>query len=128
MSSKALFNILDLAGALNLLIDHRIYPLKMPQNNIYPAITYQLIGNTAISLLASDTDIETPRYQISCWGDDFTSAKDVALQVKTALIRVSGTYSGIIVMDITFDNENDIHDPETDKYQTAIDITMWHRA
>ena len=38
-------------------VSTRIYPVKMPQNVTYPAITYQLIGSTR-TLTQDDTSLE----------------------------------------------------------------------
>ena len=64
----------------------RIYPDILPQNPIYPAITYQQILNNS----HHDIDIDFPRYQVTAWDPRRIAAMNLADEIDKALNRFKG--------------------------------------
>ena len=74
----------------------RIYPLILPQNPTYPALTYQLISNQG----HHDIPVDYPRIQITAWSPQLLQAKQLAGEVQAALQRYKGVMNGYRIKQI----------------------------
>ena len=127
---EALYHRLTNYSNLTTLTSTRIYPIKMPQEVSYPAVTFQVIsGLPRGHLMGSDDSLAAPRVQVSAWGETLSDAVDVADQIKAALQDFSGTMggvSGVTVQRIFIESEQiPVIDPEVDIYQVAQDFIIW---
>jgi hypothetical protein len=108
-------------------IADRIYPIKLPQNPIYPALTYRVISG----LEHHNIDVAYPRFQFSCWGEKYSDAKELAGEVKSAFQRMNvpiGGTSGFAIVQGVFLNETDMaYDIDTELYGIAVDIRLIYR-
>ena len=123
----ALYDRLSNFAGLTSLVSTRIYPVQAPQSVTDPFVTYFLVTAAPVGALAADTDIEMPRFQVSGWSLSFDTAKSVGDQIKAALKRYNGTNDSVVIIDSVYLNRVDLHDPETDYYQDALDFEIWHR-
>ena len=127
---EALYHRLTNYSNLTTLTSTRIYPIKMPQEVSYPAVTFQVIsGLPRGHLMGSDDSLAAPRVQVSAWGETLSDAVDVADQIKAALQDFSGTMggvSGVTVQRIFIESEQiPVIDPDVDVYQVAQDFIIW---
>jgi len=83
--NEALYSYLSSYSDLTDLVSNRIYPVKMPKDVEYPAITMQIITGVKEHLMGSDDDLLSTTVRITSWALTFESAKNVANQVKAAL-------------------------------------------
>lgn len=123
----AIFDRLDNHSGLSGMVASRIYPDQAPQNPTVPYVTYRRISTGRVSLLATDTDISMPRFQMSAWSDDRDQAVAVAAQIRDAFQRYSGTNASIVILDSYLENEIDLYEPDTKLYQVIVDFEIWHR-
>jgi Protein of unknown function (DUF3168) len=115
------------AGLVALVAD-RIYPVRLPQNPVYPAITYQRVSGVREHTMGSDPGIAAPRFQVSVWGTSVQDTIDVSAQVQAALSRFSGVVSGVTIQDIFLENELDVgYEATVQVYHRANDFIVWHR-
>lgn len=125
---QAVFNRLSTYASLMALVSTRIYPLALPQNGTYPAVTYFRVSSPRIRTFGTNLGAST-RLQVSCWARSYLAAKGVADQVIAALDGFSGTLGGVggvPVLALDLDNETDIYEPETGLYHVPLDFTIWH--
>ena len=129
-----------LAGTVNVSshVATRIYPLVAPQGASLPFLTFQEISNLGVHAMSKDPKIRHPRYQVSIFANNYSSARAVAKEVKTALQDYQSDISGLLgdgtsgvdVQRVFFENEIDLHaiDPETagGTYHIAQDYICWH--
>ncbi len=102
--SKLLSNI-TLAGLVSDIIDI----LKLPQNPVYPAVTFfKITGHRH-----SDLDIAYPYFQCYSWGSTYASAREVANQIRISLIREKGTWGSVKIINAVFINEFDLYEDDT---------------
>lgn len=127
----ALYSYLSTYAGLTDLISTRLYPLVLPQNPTYPAITYLKVSRVGGRAMKSTNPRHIrARFQFSCWATSYSSAKAVAVQVQTALQDYNGVMGGsggVTVLDSEPINELDIYEPDTKLYHVPIDIMIWHR-
>ena len=123
-----LFTYMQTQSGLTNLVDVRMYPLKLPQAAIVPALTYQKIARPRVYSHSGDSHLANPTYQFSCWAKTFEASVALAVQVEAAFTGFSGTmgsetvYAGFISNVIDDDIE-----PETALYRQIVDVEFWHK-
>lgn len=122
---EAIYSYLSGESGITDLVGTRIYPLVLPQNTEYPAITYYRVSGPE----HHDKDVAYPRIQLTAWAETYEEAKTVAAEVKAALQRFKGTMGvpGVVVIQGVFQNDMDLYDNETGVYYVATDIKFIHR-
>lgn len=127
MIQQALFTILSAHPGLSALVGSRIYPLILPQNPAYPALTYQRVSGPREQSHDGPSGLARPRFQVSCWHPDFDQAKAAAEQVRLALAGYRGIVGGLEIEGIQVENELDLYDPDAKVYRVILDFVIWHQ-
>jgi hypothetical protein len=103
------------------LVSTRIYPLKLPQNPTYEAISFQRISNTPTN---GNTDLRESRWQINCWADTYVESQALALAVKTALEEYKDTTATPGIKQAYVANEQDDYDDDAKVFRTIVDVIL----
>jgi Protein of unknown function (DUF3168) len=85
------------------LIGARVYPSKLPQNTVMPAIAYECVGAnelTPIDASAGQQIVQT-RIQINCMAKGYDQVKTLQEAVRLACLYKSGVIGGYRVLSIT---------------------------
>ena len=86
----AVYSELRSHAGLSALIDDRVYPRQIPQDQQLPAIAYFRASTGDNSTLAcGDSDLVTARIQIDVVSESYLEAKSVAKQVRKAMSDAS---------------------------------------
>ncbi len=113
-------------GAVNADVAGRIYPLKLPQEPTYPAITYEVVGDTRHRDLSGPGDRERPHFRVHCWAATYAAALDLAADVRTALDGFKGTMDTTEVSSVKFDGWNDQFEDVPEVYRRICDFVIAH--
>lgn len=108
---------------------NRVYPLIAPDNADVPFIVYQVIDKAALHTMTDDSDISSTAFQVSAWATNYSTAKALAVAVKTLLTDYGGLFGGlggVPVQKIIYDGDDDVHDPVTGRFHIPMDFTIWH--
>lgn len=108
------------------LVANRVYPMKLPQNPTLPAITYQKISGLRVQSHDGPSGLAYPRFQVSCWGESYSDAKQVAEEVRQDLDGYQGLMGVVQVGAALLQNEIDFYIPETGYYHVPVDFIIWH--
>jgi hypothetical protein len=116
-------------AGLSALIGTRLYPVVLPENATYPAISYRRIDapNVAQTHEATPAGLARPRFQFDCWGTTATSAKAVGEQCRLALEghqnkAADPRIDGVIMAD----RRDGPRDPDNNLYRDSLDFFIWH--
>ena len=109
------------------LVVARIYPIKLPQNPTYPALTYEMISTIPFRGLAGDSGLERARARIHCWAETYTGAIDLATKVRTAVADFSVLMGTTTVRSTKFETWNDIFEDVPEVYRRVADFFIAHR-
>ena len=123
---EALSAYLNSKTEITNIVGDRIYPIVLPQNPTYPALTYFKVSGPAWH----DVDIAYPRFQLSSWGEDYADVKVLAGAVKEVMQRfkgIMGGAQGVKVSQVVYENELDLFDPETGTYHIPADYKIIYR-
>ena len=97
------------------LVNSRMYPVKLPQNVTYPALSYNQVSGVRIYDLCGPTGRAKPRISINSWGESYADARALADAVRRAIQGFRGTLGdspGAQIDDVKLDNEIDLDEPE----------------
>ena len=114
---KAIFDILTSdSGLLNLVSDTgsnpRIFPSRydFPIDVKVPYITYQVVSDEPNNTKNGVSQYDYVTVQISIYDTRYSGLIDLAVRVRNTLDYVSGTFRGVQVDKIFFQNQNELFD------------------
>ncbi len=97
------------------LVAGRIYPVRLPQKAVMPALTYQQISGVRIGQLNGPASAADPRYQVDAWAGSWNAAWELGNAVRQRLEGFTGFWddtqspSGIHVrVAVRFDSDLDL--------------------
>lgn len=120
------------AGLAQFLIDSglvgsRVYPLKIPQEQVLPAIAYQRIDTPRVKSHSGPSGLAAPRFQLTIQCTTYESMSAVARGVRERLNGFTGMMGTTEVQSTFVVNENEF-DTEANKYFISrLDVVIWHR-
>jgi len=101
---KAVYGILSSTSAVTDIVGTNIFPEIAEQETATPFIVYQLQGVSPEDTHDGPSKLDEVRMEIICFSDSYNGAADLADKVRGALDRVSGTYNGVNVESVQFNN------------------------
>ncbi len=69
----------------------RVYPVKMPQGVVYPAITYFVVSDIPEQSLYGNIFDNSTRLQIDIWTKSYEEGKDLKVAVVEKIIELKGS-------------------------------------
>lgn len=114
-AGKAIFYILSNHVGTAALVDARIYPDMATQKAAYPFIVYSVTATRPTDTKDGSSVLDEVSVSVMCYASTYTASQDIAEQVRTALDRTTGTYSGVAVDSIRFDDQRSA-EMEIDKH------------
>lgn len=135
---SALFSYLSGVGGIAAIVGTRIHPLELPQNAVFPCITYQVISFQHTDSLTGSSGLGTARIQVNCWARNVTGSSSgyatmLSLRdaVRDAMDGFSGTWDATNIDHAYILDEGDLFQPsagvESDRtYGRHIDFEVWH--
>jgi len=113
---KVIYNILSNDSNVASLVttdgNLRIFPSRynFPTNVKLPYITYQMFGDEPNNTKNGVSEYDYVRVQISIYHNNYADMTTLAGHIRTALDYVSGTYNGVVVDKIFFQDQNELYD------------------
>ena len=113
---KVIFNILsndsNVAPLVTTSGNLRILPSRynFPNDVKLPYITYQMFADEPNNTKNGVSTYDYVRVQISIYHNSYADMITLAGHVRTALDYVSGTYSGVVVDKIFYQDQNELYD------------------
>jgi hypothetical protein len=102
-------------AAVMAMVGDRMFPVKLPQNVLYPALSYNQVSGVRTYDLCGPTGRVRPRITINSWAETYADARDLAHAVRKAIEGFTGTMGGspgTPIANVTLDNEVDLDEPE----------------
>lgn len=108
MTGELILNLLMNETMVTDEVADRIFPIIVPQNQIFPAITYEMVGNETIQIKGFQKIADTVSVQINVFAKSYPKVSTIAQAIKTALdFKHSFTINDIDVCSIIPENELD---------------------
>jgi len=94
------------------LVGNRMYARVLPQNVVYPAISYYLASVVENRDLSGPGGKERARITINCWSESYVQTKVLAKAVKVRINGFAGTIGTTKVTHVHLENEMDVNEEE----------------
>ena len=113
---KVIYNILsndsNVAPLVTTSGNLRIFPSRynFPTDVKLPYITYQMFGDEPNNTKNGVSTYDYVRVQISIYHNSYADMVTLAGHIRTALDYVTGTYSGVVVDKIFYQDQNELYD------------------
>lgn len=121
MAEQAIYTQLQTVTALG----DRIYPLVLPQNVKYPAVTYERLDATRYSSFGDDETLAEATVEVSIYGrrnEGYEAHRSVTEACRAVLQRQAQGN----VTDMFLDDEEDDYEDATDLYVKTYDVRVWY--
>lgn len=113
----------------------RIYPVKLPQNPTFPAVTYAQTSQERQSTFTGPTGLPGDLYAFDCWGGydaaGYTPARNLADAVRAAFDGVESWSAGGVTVQASWveGGMRDIWEPDTNVHRVVLDVRLyWNEA
>lgn len=124
----AVFNLLSSDAGVSGVVSNRIYPVKLPQDPTYPALTYFRVSALRHSVMGNDTGLVEKRIQVSSWAKLYSEVNNLAERVRDAMQRTRGTFAGVEILDIFMEGDGpEIWEDAVGAYQAITDCNVIYR-
>ncbi len=125
MVEKAIYARLIAHAGLSALVSTRVFFDVLDQGAAMPAVVFSRISTERFPAMGSNVGVAKARIQVAAYDDTGLEALTVAVQVKAALDRWSGTAGGVVVQHIFIDAEFEERDPDSKKHRSVLDFLVW---
>lgn len=113
--------ILIANAGVSAIVGTRIFPVSLPLDCVLPALAFFKASNNYKQIAG------VPRFQISCFAEDYLQCQTLKQAVETALDGYSGTSSGIDIIRIIPVSAPDLYEPEPGVYHIPYDFKIIYR-
>lgn len=115
-----IYSLLSGTTVITSLVNTRIYPVKAPQNAIYPHLIYTRISGGQANTLDGYADFENPRIQIDTYSTGYLECKNLSSSVHSVMNGATA-FKSILVSD------GDLYEDEVDAYRVTMDFSCMNR-
>lgn len=120
MLEQKIFSHLSTTTSITALSGTRLYPVILPQNPTYPAITYQRVAGVRINSLSGYSTLENPVMQVDVWAKTYEEAISLSGAVITAMENSTSFKCTLPHTPI------DIYEDEIEAYRREMDFSIWN--
>ncbi len=128
MIEVAIYNKMITDADIASITSDRIYPIILPQNPTFPAITYQKdnVSRPGNFDAAADTYANS-FFQIDAWGETFAIAKDLHDKIKTCLNNFVGLMGTDRIYRLAIESETQVYEINIDAYRVTGIFSITHK-
>jgi len=105
--STAIYTVLRLNANIVTTFATRIYPVVVPMNSTFPALTYQVVSHSETNTHEVANKFDRITIRIGVHAISYTAVETYAGYVYTALSRYKGTQSSEKILSISYDSQSD---------------------
>lgn len=106
------------------LVADRIYPRRLPEGWMAPAITYFRVSSSPV-LSQEGVSLDNPRIQIDCWANDPDTAEELSIAVRHAL---AGRWPTSMAQSAIPISDQNVDDPDTLIHHWILEFSFYAEA
>lgn len=130
MIEDAIYSILSADPAVAGVVGTRIFPVMMPEQVGYPALSFQTISADEFHTLDRSSGLVHQRLQIDAWGNRYRDVKLLQKKVRDVLEATYGYFDGpngpVNINGILREDERDSYEKETRTYRCGQDFLIFY--
>lgn len=108
----------EMVSVLNPLVANKCYPLIAPDNTATPYITYHTVVNSPVVTLDDGVPINNTRMQIDCFASTYPEAKQLAMDIASAMQTAS--------FKVVPRSTQDLYEDAMKIYRVSQDFSIWY--
>lgn len=112
-----LYATLSTDSALRALVDTRIYPVTLPEDCVFPAVTYRRVQTDRHMTLCGPSGGAQALMQVDALAPTFAQSRAVADAVRSAMTGIAHTFIG---------SDADDHDQEMDLHIVSAEFSIYY--
>lgn len=113
--------------AVAALVVTRVTPSIVPQNSVFPAISYFRVTGQRVRSLDGPAGRGKPLMQIDLWAESYAETKALADAVRRALDGYAGPMGAVQVDAVSLNNEQDVYEDAPELYRVIQDYMISHQ-
>jgi hypothetical protein len=128
--ATALIKRLTTGTAVTALAGGRI-GVRLAEGQAMPAVALRVVSVTPVHAMQSDDTLRRSRVQVDSFATSYIAAKNLSEAVNARLSRFSGTVTGQVIQDISYQNEIDLEEERGEDarmWRIMQDYFVWHEA
>ena len=119
MSIESLiFTALTTNANIKRMVTRRVYPIALPQNCDFPAISYQRVTGVRVNDLSGYGNLQNAHIQIDCWATSYNEVKELGAYIHTTM-NGANTLKSLLISDA------DGYDADAGLYRVSMDFSAW---
>lgn len=124
--SEGLVNLMKNDAGLSAVISGRVYPLALPDNCVFPAITFSLVDSPKTRSHSSKVNLSRPRYQFDCWAKSYGEIEQMNLALNNLFEGFTGMVGQSHKSGGSFNVlEADAYEADTGLFHRIVDFQVW---
>jgi len=121
---KAIYGILSGTTAVTDIVGTKIFPEIAEQETAVPFVVYQVQSVQPEDTHDGPSKLDEVRVEVLCYDDAYNGAADLAVAVRGALDRVKGTYNGVNVESVQFNDVDFEIEYDPRRYSQVLTFTF----
>ena len=115
-----IYALLSQNAPLQALCGGRVFPVRVPQGQLMPAVVYQLISQTPQQYILNQRSYDVARVQLSIFADSYAQLTPVAAAVR----QVLDGYRQDDIISVVLDIETDHFEDGADRFHRSQDYRL----
>ena len=107
-----------LQQALAGVVGGRVFPVRLPDEAVLPAISYSTINTNYLSTLCGQSNLSESRYRLDVWTTTIIEAEQICATI-LAIMRSTFGFKNIPL------SANDGYEPTVGIYRKILDFQIW---
>ena len=121
----AIYTYLSTHAQIQPIVGVRVYPVILPQNPTYPAITYRRDGDSRYATIdGNQSAFISASMFVDSWAETYSGAKVLADAVKAAFQNLTGDMAGLAVNRVHMGGYVEVYETEVQAYRVSHEIIV----
>jgi len=128
-AESVIYQLITADAAVAALVGSKVYPGRLPQNTVMPAVAYELIGSREILPIGAQVGgvLLKSRVQVSVLAKTYAEVKTIHEAIRKALLFQHGQIAGVSVISLTREFIGpDARDDALGLYTQGVDYLLVH--
>lgn len=110
------------------LVGGRAYRVRMPDNPVFPAVTFENQFADGEESFDGDSRLYHPVIALHAWSKSAGEAQRLANQCRDALLGFKGQFQDLVVQNVLNWSHVDLYDFDTEVFHAACSCRVWYYA
>lgn len=128
MIDQYLYTYLAAQAGVIAIVSTRIYPLILPSDPTYPAITYRDDEHEPVDSFTGSDELTRSEYFVDAWATTPEGATALEAAIAAALKNITGSFGGISIQRSTISTRQGmVYEDAVEAYRKPVLFTIWHQ-